>query len=153
MVLSMRWLKEFVDIDVKPRAFSHAMTMSGSKVEGYEVEGSEIKNVVVGKVLDVTPHEDSDHLVVCKIDAGGEAPLQIVTGAGNVTVGSIVPVAFDGSSLPGGKKIKKGKLLGVVSEGMLCSLGAVSYTHLFRVSALRQKARVAYTARGMNCTI
>ena len=128
MVLSMRWLKEFVDIDVKPRAFSHAMTMSGSKVEGYEIEGSEIENVVVGKVLEITPHEDSDHLVVCKIDAGSGTPLQIVTGADNVTVGSMVPVALDGSSLPGGKKIKKGKLRGVVSEGMLCSLGELGLT-------------------------
>ena len=97
--------------------------MSGSKVEGWTVEGDGIDRVVVGKVLEVTPHEDSDHLVVCKIDVGGETPLQIVTGASNVVPGAWVPAALDGSTLPGGKKIKKGKLRGVVSEGMLCSLG------------------------------
>ncbi len=128
MDLSIRWLKDYVDLDVKARAYAHAMTMSGSKVEGYETEGSEISNVVVGKVLSVTPHPDSDHLVICKIDAGQESPLQIVTGASNVVPGALVPVALDGSVLPGGKKIKKGKLRGETSEGMLCSLGELGLT-------------------------
>lgn len=128
MDLSMRWLKEFVDIDPKPRAFSHAMTMSGSKVEGYSIEGDEIENVVVGRVLSVEPHPDSDHLVICKIDAGQEKELQIVTGASNVVSDALVPVALNGSSLPGGKKIKTGKLRGVLSEGMLCSLGELGLT-------------------------
>ncbi len=128
MDLSMRWLKEFVELDPEPRAFSHAMTMSGSKVEGYTVEGAGIERIVVGKVLEVTPHPDSDHLVVCRIDAGQEKELQIVTGAQNVTAGSLVPVALDGSVLPDGKKIKTGKLRGVVSEGMLCSLGELGLT-------------------------
>ncbi|MEG0691608.1 MAG: phenylalanine--tRNA ligase subunit beta, partial [Oscillospiraceae bacterium] len=95
MDLSMRWLKEYVTIDAKPREFAHAMTMSGSKVEGYEIEGEEIENVVVGKVLDIKPHADSDHLVICQIDVAKEAPLQIVTGANNVVVGALVPVAMD----------------------------------------------------------
>lgn len=128
MDLSIRWLKDYVDLDVNPRAFAHAMTMSGSKVEGYETEGAEISNVVVGKVLDIQKHPDSDHLVICKIDTGREEPLQIVTGASNVTVGAMVPVALDNSCLPGGKKIKKGKLRGELSEGMLCSLGELGLT-------------------------
>ena len=70
MNLSMKWLKEFVDIDIKPRDFSEAMTISGSKVEGYEIEGSEISNVVVGKILSIVPHQDSDHLVICQVDIG-----------------------------------------------------------------------------------
>lgn len=128
MNLSMRWLKDYVDIDVKPREFAHEMTMSGSKVECYEIEGEEIKNVVVGKVLDIKPHTNSDHLVICQIDVAKEAPLQIVTGASNVVVGALVPVALDNSVLPGDKKIKKGKLRGELSEGMLCSLGELGLT-------------------------
>lgn len=128
MNLSMKWLADYVDIDVKPRDFAHALTMSGSKVEGYEIEGEEIKNVVVGKILEITPHPDADKLVVCKVDVAKEQPLQIVTGAKNVVVGALVPVALDGSTLPHGVKIKKGKLRGVVSEGMLCSLGELNLT-------------------------
>lgn len=128
MDLSMRWLNDYVKIETEPRRFAQALTMSGSKVEGWTVEGDGIDRVVVGKVLEVTPHEDSDHLVVCKIDVGGETPLQIVTGASNVVPGAWVPAALDGSTLPGGKKIKKGKLRGVVSEGMLCSLGELGLT-------------------------
>ncbi len=124
MNLSMKWLSDYVDLkDTDIKEFCHEMTMSGSKVEGYEVEGSEISNVVVGKLLSVVPHEDSDHLVVCQVEVGKEEPIQIVTGAPNVKAGDIVPVALDGSTLPGGIKIKKGKLRGVVSNGMLCSLG------------------------------
>ncbi|MFZ2540086.1 MAG: phenylalanine--tRNA ligase subunit beta [Oscillospiraceae bacterium] len=128
MDLSMKWLKDYVTIDAKPREFAHAMTMSGSKVEGYEIEGEEIENVVVGKVLDIKAHADSDHLVICQIDVAKEAPLQIVTGANNVVVGALVPVAMDNSTLPGGKKIKKGKLRGELSEGMLCSLSELGLT-------------------------
>ena len=123
MNLSMKWLKEFVDIDIKPRDFSEAMTISGSKVEGYEIEGSEISNVVVGKILSIVPHQDSDHLVICQVDIGESEPIQIVTGASNLTVGDLVPAA-----LPGGIKIKKGKLRGVESNGMLCSLGELGLT-------------------------
>jgi len=124
----MRWLREFVDLDVSPREYSRAMTMSGSKVESYRTEGSDIEKVVVGKVLSVEKHPDSDHLVICRVDVGEAAPLQIVTGAQNVVPGALVPVALDGSSLPGGKKIKKGKLRGEVSEGMLCSLSELGLT-------------------------
>ncbi len=123
MNLSMKWLGDYVKADMPIKDYCHALTMSGSKVEGYEIEGSEISNVVVGKLLSVVPHENSDHLVVCQVEVGKEAPIQIVTGASNVNAGDIVPVALDGSTLPGGIKIKKGKLRGVESNGMLCSLG------------------------------
>ena len=128
MNLSMRWLNEFVPVEMEPRAFSEAMTMSGSKVEGWEIEGEEITNVVVGKVLSIEKHQDSDHLVICQVDVGKPEKLQIVTGASNLYPGDVVPVALDGSTLPGGVKIKKGKLRGVESNGMLCSLGELGLT-------------------------
>ncbi|MBO5320239.1 MAG: phenylalanine--tRNA ligase subunit beta [Ruminococcus sp.] len=123
MNLSMKWLNDYVKADMPIKDYCHALTMSGSKVEGYEIEGKEISNVVVGKILSVVPHENSDHLVVCQVEVGKDAPIQIVTGASNVNAGDIIPVALDGSTLPGGIKIKKGKLRGVESNGMLCSLG------------------------------
>lgn len=123
MNLSMRWLNDYVDIKMEPREFSEAMTMSGSKVEGYRNEGDEIQKVVVGKILSVEKHPNADKLVVCSVDVGQSEPIQIVTGASNVFAGALVPVALDGSLLPGGKKIKKGKLRGVASNGMMCSLG------------------------------
>ncbi len=128
MNLSMRWLNEFVDVSVAPREFSEAMTMSGSKVESYEIEGAEISNVVTAKIVDIKPHEDSDHLVVCQVDIGAGEPIQIVTGASNLKVGDVVPAALHNSTLPGGVKIKKGKLRGVESNGMLCSLGELGLT-------------------------
>ena len=129
MNLSMRWLKEFVTLDEMPmRAFTEAITMSGSKVEGWEKEGSEIENVVVGQVLKLERHPDSDHLWICQIDVGAGEPLQIVTGAQNLQENDFVPVALHNSMLPGGKKIKKGKLRGVESNGMLCSLGELGLT-------------------------
>lgn len=128
MNLSMKWLSDYIKKDIPIAEFCSGMTMSGSKVECYETEGSEIKNVVVGKLLSVVPHENSDHLVVCQVDVGKDAPLQIVTGAPNVSAGDIVPVAMVGAELPGGIKIKKGKLRGVESCGMLCSLGELGLT-------------------------
>lgn len=128
MNLSMKWLKAYVNINKTPKEYAHDMTMSGSKVEGFEIEGHELSNIVVGKVLEINPHTDSDHLVICKIDVGQEDNLQIVTGASNLNVGNLVPVALDNSVVFGGKKIKKGKLRGEVSEGMLCSLGELGLT-------------------------
>ena len=122
MNLSMRWLKEFVDLDVPTRQYAADMTMSGSKVEGYAVEGSEITNVVVGKCLSVEKHPNADTLVICKIDVGEGEPLQIVTGATNMFPGAYIPVAKDGSTIAGGKEIHKGQLRGAESNGMLCSL-------------------------------
>ena len=128
MNLSMKWLSDYVTLDTTVKEFCAAMTMSGSKVEVATEEGSEIKNVVVGKLLSVVPHENSDHLVVCQVDVGQEQPILIVTGAPNVKAGDIVPVALCGAELPNGVKIKKGKLRGVESNGMLCSLGELGLT-------------------------
>ena len=110
MDLSMRWLNDYIDVsDLSIKEFCSAMTISGSKVERYDTEGSEISKVVVGKILDVKPHENSDHLVVCQVDVGEAEPVQIVTGAPNIrenNVGDFVPAALDGSTLPGGVSFK-----------------------------------------------
>ncbi|MDE7390292.1 MAG: phenylalanine--tRNA ligase subunit beta, partial [Lachnospiraceae bacterium] len=128
MNLSMKWLKEFVEIDeVAPRDFAEAMTMSGSKVETFEKEGGAVDNIVVGKVLQIDRHPDADKLVVCQVDLG-EKQVQIVTAATNLTVGDYVPVCKDNSHLFDGTKIKKGKLRGVVSEGMFCSVAELGVT-------------------------
>ncbi|MBR4692264.1 MAG: phenylalanine--tRNA ligase subunit beta [Oscillospiraceae bacterium] len=128
MKLSRNWLSEFTEVNVSDKEFCDRMTMSGSKVEGVEVLGSEITNVVVGRVLKTERHPDSDHLWVCQVDVGRDAPVQIVTGAQNVREGDLAPVALHKSTLPGGVKIEKGKLRGVLSEGMLCSLGELGLT-------------------------
>ncbi len=121
MKVPMSWFSDYTDISgVTPKEYSDALTMSGSKVEGVEFLGESLDKVVAGKINEITPHPDSDHLVICMVDIGGEV-LQIVTGAPNVKVGQIVPVALDGSTLPGDIHIKKGKLRGVESNGMLCS--------------------------------
>lgn len=121
MLLSRKWLNEFVSIDANDHDFSEDMTLSGSKVEVTEVEGAEISNVVVGCVMEIVRHENSDHMWICQVDVGEEAPTQIVTGAQNVKQGDLVPVAKHNSTLPGGIHIKKGKLRGETSNGMLCS--------------------------------
>ena len=122
MNLSRKWLEEFVHVDASDKEFAEAMTLSGSKVELTHDLGEEISNVVVGKVLSMERHPDSDHMWICQVDAGREQPVQIVTGAWNVHVGDLVPVALHKSTLPGGKKIEKGKLRGVESNGMMCGL-------------------------------
>jgi len=121
MKVPMSWFNDYTDISgVTPKEYAHALTMTGSKVEGVENLGAELNNVVTGKILEIKPHEDSDHLVICQVDVGEEV-IQIVTGAPNVKEGQIVPVAKHNSTLPGGVTIKKGKLRGVESNGMLCS--------------------------------
>jgi phenylalanyl-tRNA synthetase beta chain len=122
MNLSRKWLNEFVTIDANDKEFAEAMTLSGSKVEVTEDLGSEISNVVAGKVLSMERHPNSDHMWVCQIDVGKDEPTQIVTGAWNVHPGDMVPVAQHKSLLPGGKKIEKGKLRGIASNGMMCGL-------------------------------
>ena len=122
MNLSRKWLNEFVTVEANDKDFAEAMTLSGSKVEITEDLGCEISNVVVGKILSMERHPDSDHMWVCQIDAGREEPVQIVTGAWNIHPGDLVPTALHKSTLPGGHKIEKGKLRGVLSNGMLCSL-------------------------------
>lgn len=121
MNLSMKWLQDYVKIDVPDRTFAEEMTMSGSKVETTTHLGAEIENVVVGRIESIEKHPDADKLQICMLNVGADAPIQIVTGAKNVHVGDLVPVALDGSRLPGGVKIKAGKLRGVLSNGMLCS--------------------------------
>lgn len=132
MNLSVKWLKDYVDIkDMSVKELCSGLTLSGSKVERYDTEGEEISKVVVGKILDVKPHANSDHLVICQVDVGLDTPIQIVTGAPNIreySIGEFVPAALDGSTLPGGVKIKKGKLRGEESNGMLCSLGELGLT-------------------------
>ena len=128
MKLSMNWLKDYVDKSFDPKEYSDKMTLTGSKVEGYERLGEEISKVVVGKLISVEKHPDSDHLLICMVDVGEAEPLQIVTGAQNVKPGEYVPVALNGSTLPGGVTIKSGKLRGVPSNGMLCSLGELGLT-------------------------
>lgn len=128
MNLSLKWLADYVDCGVSVKEFCAGMTMSGSKVETYETEGEVVKNVIVGKLVSITPHENSDHLQVCQVDVGGDSPIQIVTGAQNIVEGALVPVAMIGAELPGGVRIKKGKLRGVESNGMLCSLGELGLT-------------------------
>ena len=122
MNLSRNWLKEFVSIEANDKDFAEAMTLSGSKVELTHDLGAEIKNVVVGRIEAMERHPDSDHMWVCQLDVGQGEPVQIVTGAWNIHVGDFVPVALHKSTLPGGKKIEKGKLRGILSNGMLCSL-------------------------------
>ncbi len=121
MKVSMNWLKTYADIPVSPDAYESRMIMTGTGVEGVEDMGADIQNVVVGRVLSCAPHENSDHLHVCRVDVGEGEPLQIVCGAPNVKEGLLVPVAKVGAKLPGSVEIKKGKLRGVESYGMLCS--------------------------------
>ncbi len=129
MLLSRKWLREFTDTEkVNDKDFAEAMTLSGSKVETVERPGDEISNVVVGKIVEMVRHENSDHMWVCQVDIGKDEPIQIVTGAQNQKVGDLVPVALHHSTLPGGKKIEKGKLRGVMSNGMLCSYQELGFT-------------------------
>lgn len=129
MILSRNWLNEFVDLkDITDKEFNDEMTLSGSKVETIERPDENLKNVVVGKILEMKRHENSDHMWVCQIDVGQAEPVQIVTGAWNVHVGDYVPAALSGAHLPGGIKIEKGELRGVESNGMLCSLKELGMT-------------------------
>lgn len=121
MKVPMQWIRQYTDIPVSPEEFESAMIMHGTGVEGLEDQNEAVQNVVVGKILSVRKHEDSDHMVICSIDVGEEEPLQIVTGAPNVHEGDLVPVAKVGAVLPNGMKIKKGRLRGVDSFGMCCS--------------------------------
>ncbi len=125
MDLSMRWLADYVKCDMPIKDFVSGITLSGSKVECYGTEGEYLENVVVGQVKEIVPHPDSDHMFICQVDVGEEELVQIVTGAQNVKQEDFVPVAKHKSQvLHEGKtvKITKGKLRGVASNGMLCSL-------------------------------
>ncbi|MEG0085538.1 phenylalanine--tRNA ligase subunit beta [Niameybacter sp.] len=127
MNIPMSWLKQYVDIDVDVNTYIDAMTMSGSKVETVEVSGEEITKVVAGKIIDTQGHPDADKLRVMQVDIGAEATIQIVTAATNVNTGDVVPVSLDGATLAGGLKIKTGKLRGVESQGMFCSVEELGF--------------------------
>ena len=122
MNLSRKWLNEFVTVNASDREFAEAMTLSGSKVETTADLGAEISNVVAGRIVSMERHPNSDHMWICQVDVGKDEPIQICTGAWNVHVGDLVPAALHKSTLPGGKKIEKGKLRGAVSNGMMCGL-------------------------------
>lgn len=131
MKTSLKWIKDLVPgLEVSPQTFADAMTLSGSKVEYYDCMDADLDQIVVGQIKEIAPHPDADKLVICQVDVGSET-IQIVTGAPNVFEGAKVPVVLDGgrvagghdgSKTEGGIKIKKGKLRGVESYGMMCSI-------------------------------
>ncbi|MEG2315405.1 MAG: phenylalanine--tRNA ligase subunit beta, partial [Clostridia bacterium] len=113
MKIGMNMLREYTEIPLSPKEYEERMIMTGTAVEAVEDVSDGMEKVVVGRVLTCEGVEGSDHLHLCTVDVGGEAPLQIVCGAPNVAAGALVPVALDGARLPGGVKIKKGKLRGI----------------------------------------
>lgn len=137
MLVPVKWLKEYTDINVSVDEFCDRMIMSGSNLETVEYFGEGIENVVVGKILSIEKHPDADKLVITQIGTGAAEPVQIVTGASNISVGDLVPVALHGSKLPGplhgqprqpeGVTIKKGRLRGIESNGMLCSCSELGF--------------------------
>lgn len=128
MNLSIKWLNDFVNTDgISIKEYCDRMTDTGSKVEGYELLGEDVQNVIVARVEKMVRHENSDHLWVCQVNIGTET-VQIVTGAQNVHEGDIVPAAIPVAHLPGDITIKPGKLRGVESYGMLCSYHELGLT-------------------------
>ncbi len=129
MNLSMKWLADYTDVSgVTIKEYCDRMTMSGSKVEGWEEIGADISGVVCGRILKIERHPNAERLVICQVDIGAESPIQVITAATNVFEGATVPVATDGANLPGNVKIKRGKLRGEVSEGMFCSIAELGLT-------------------------
>ena len=125
----MKWLADFTDVsDIDAKEYCDKMTDTGSKVEGYEIAADNFSGIVCGKILKIEKHPEADRLVICSVDIGGDAPIQVVTAATNVFEGAYVPVCTDGAKLPDGTKIKKGKLRGAVSEGMFCSIEELELT-------------------------
>ena len=131
MKTSLKWICDLVPgLSVTPQEYADAMTLSGSKVEGYECMDEDLDRIVIGQVLSIEKHPDADKLVICQVDVGSDK-IQIVTGADNIKAGDKVPVCLDGGKVagghdgkktPGGIPIKKGKLRGVESDGMMCSI-------------------------------
>ncbi|MBQ3194838.1 MAG: phenylalanine--tRNA ligase subunit beta [Clostridia bacterium] len=128
MKVSLNWIKDFVDIGISAKELADIMTYTGTKAESWETLPENLQNIVVGTVLSTEKHPDADRLTVCKIDVGAEAPVQIITAATNVSAGVKVPVCLDGAILFDGTKIKNGKLRGLPSEGMLCSIHELGLT-------------------------
>ncbi|MFA7673788.1 MAG: phenylalanine--tRNA ligase subunit beta [Clostridia bacterium] len=127
MITPISWLKDYIDIDLSVKDFCDVLTLSGTKVEGYRQVGEGISCVVVGKIVDLIDHPNSDHLKIAQVDIGNKV-IQVVTGAPNVESGQVIPVATDGAHLPNGVIIKKGKLRGELSEGMMCSISELNLT-------------------------
>lgn len=138
MNTSLSWIKAYVpDLDVTAQEYTDAMTLSGSKVESYEQLDADLDKIVIGQIEKIEKHPDADKLVICQVNVGTGENIQIVTGAPNVKEGQKVPVVLDGGRVagghdgkktPGGVKIKKGKLRGVPSNGMLCSIEELGST-------------------------
>jgi phenylalanyl-tRNA synthetase beta chain len=128
MNVSYKWLRSFVDIDTDPKDFSHKMNMTGTEIKGFSDYSASIDKVVVAKILKIEKHPDADKLSVCTTDIGADEPIVIITGATNMKEGDLVPAALDGSTLPTGQKIKKGKLRGLESCGMFCSVEELGLT-------------------------
>ncbi len=129
MNLSLKWLHDFTNTDgISVKEYCDRMTDTGSKVEGYEVLGEDIQNVLVAKVEKMERHPNSDHMYICQVNIGKDSLIQIVTGAQNVHEGDIVPAAIPVAHLPGNITIKPGKLRGVESNGMLCSIAELGLT-------------------------
>ncbi|MBR0597055.1 phenylalanine--tRNA ligase subunit beta [Sinanaerobacter chloroacetimidivorans] len=127
MLVPIEWLKEYIDVKADINEFCEKMIMSGSNLETVEHFGEDIENVVVGKIVAIEKHPDADKLLVTQIDIGEDEFLQIVTGADNIFEGAYVPVVLHGGKLPGDKTIKRGRLRGVESNGMLCSAGELGF--------------------------
>jgi len=121
MLVSYKWLKDYVDIDMDPEELAHKLTMVGLEVDSIKTLGHSLEGVVVGYVEECKPHPDSDHLSVCRVDVGRDEPLNIVCGAPNVAAGQKVPVALEGTKLPNGMTIKKAVIRKIESCGMICS--------------------------------
>ncbi|BCV22007.1 phenylalanine--tRNA ligase subunit beta [Moorella sp. Hama-1] len=122
MRVPYKWLKQYVDVDLPPEEMARQLTMAGLAVEGIEELTPDFQGVVAGRITAINPHPNSDHLVVCQVDAGPAGrELQLVTGAPNVYEGQVVAVAREGARLPGGRQIKRATFRGVASAGMLCS--------------------------------
>lgn len=126
MLLPIKWLKDYVKVDLDTKMIADGLTLSGSHVESIIGLNKGIDNVVVGKILSIEKHPNADKLLVCKVDIGSET-LQIVTGATNLKEGDYVPVAKIGAKLPGGIDIQKTNFRGIDSYGMLCSLKELGY--------------------------
>ena len=129
MLVSYKWLNEYVNLsNVTPQELADKMSVTGIEVEGVAVPEEGLKKIVVGEVKECVPHPNSDHLSICQVDIGEEELSQIVCGAPNVKAGIKVIVALPGSRIAGNQKIKKGKMRGEVSNGMICSLEELGYS-------------------------
>ena len=138
MNTSLSWIKAYVpELDVTAQEYTDAMTLSGSKVEGFEKLDADLEKIVIGQIEKIEKHPDADKLIICQVNVGTGENVQIVTGATNVNEGNKIPVVLDGGRVagghdgkktPGGIKIKKGKLRGVPSNGMLCSIEELGST-------------------------